>query len=133
MMFTASAMDCRSLEKMAAMNVPFIKLGSGDANNFPLIEKAAKLNIPLVVSTGMQTMETVDKIYNIIRAHHTNFVLMHCVSAYPTPLADANLNLIGVYKERYPSVHIGYSGHELGSIVHLAVAAGAKVKKKLIF
>lgn len=51
-LFTASAMDVKSLEFLISINVPFIKIGSGDANNFILIEKAAKSDIPLIVSTG---------------------------------------------------------------------------------
>lgn len=50
--FTASAMDEKSLEFLAEMTVPFIKIGSGDANNFLLIEKAAQIDIPLIISTG---------------------------------------------------------------------------------
>lgn len=53
--FTASAMDVKSLYFLVKINVPFIKIGSGDANNMQLIEEAAKTNIPLVISTGMHS------------------------------------------------------------------------------
>lgn len=51
-LFSASAMDLKSLEFLVTLDLPFIKIGSGDANNFPLIEKAASTQIPLIISTG---------------------------------------------------------------------------------
>ncbi|ALC46565.1 Sas [Drosophila busckii] len=127
--FTASAMDERSLDFLAALNVPFIKIGSGDANNFPLLMKAATLGIPLVISTGMQSLETVDRIVQIMEeAGHKQYALLHCVSSYPTEAKDCNLRLIPFLKKRYANVTIGYSGHELGiSITKAAVLSGARI------
>lgn len=111
------------------MKVPFIKIGSGDANNFPLLRKAAGLKIPLVISTGMQTMSTVDKIVKIMHeAGNTMYALMHCVSAYPTLPSDCNLKMIPKLMKRFPNTVIGYSGHELGtSITKAAVLSGARI------
>ncbi|EDV91472.1 sialic acid synthase [Drosophila grimshawi] len=130
--FTASAMDERSLEFLADLRVPFIKIGSGDANNFPLLTKAASLQIPLVISTGMQTMSTVDKIVEIMsESRNEMYALMHCISAYPTPPTDCNLGLISVLMRRFPNVTIGYSGHELGvSITKAAVLMGARIVER---
>ncbi|EDW84984.1 uncharacterized protein Dwil_GK14403 [Drosophila willistoni] len=127
--FTASAMDMHSLEFLAELKVPFIKIGSGDANNFPLLEKAANLGIPLVISTGMQSMLTVSKIVDIMdQANHKKYALMHCVSSYPTAPKDCNLQWISILKQRYPHLIIGYSGHELGiTITKAAVLLGAKI------
>ncbi|KAJ8984650.1 hypothetical protein NQ317_009878 [Molorchus minor] len=119
--FTASAMDMKSLDFLADINVPFIKIGSGDANNFLLIEKAAKNGIPLVISTGMQTFDTVQQIYNTVSNYHKKFAILHCVSAYPTPFEDVNLNVINSYKKEFSDIPIGYSGHELG--IHISIAA----------
>ncbi|XP_017874838.1 PREDICTED: sialic acid synthase [Drosophila arizonae] len=127
--FTASAMDEPSLDFLVELKVPFIKIGSGDANNFPLIKKAAGLNVPLIISTGMQTMSTVDRIVEIMRqASNNKYALMHCVSAYPTPPEDCNLGLITTLMRRYPNVPIGYSGHELGVIItKAAILSGARI------
>ncbi|XP_017783274.1 PREDICTED: sialic acid synthase [Nicrophorus vespilloides] len=128
LVFSASAMDVTSLLFLAKMRVPFIKIGSGDANNFPMLETASKLNLPLIISTGMQSMETVDCIYNIVKSEHKDFVLMHCISSYPTPINGINLNVINLYREKYQDINIGYSGHELGiEYSSIAVAMGAKV------
>ncbi|XP_017103198.2 sialic acid synthase [Drosophila bipectinata] len=130
--FTASAMDENSLDFLVDFKVPFIKIGSGDANNFLLLKKAAKLDIPLVISTGMQTMETVEKIVQTMEdAGKKDYALMHCVSAYPTLPEDCNLQLIRMFKRRLPNVTIGYSGHELGILLtQAAVLLGARIVER---
>ncbi|KAH8247369.1 hypothetical protein KR038_002972 [Drosophila bunnanda] len=130
--FTASAMDECSMDFLLELNVPFIKIGSGDANNFPLLKKAAGLDLPLVISTGMQTMATVERIVQIMEeAGKQNFALMHCVSSYPTLPTDCHLQTISLLKSRFPNVVIGYSGHELGiSISQAAVLLGARIVER---
>ncbi|XP_017000429.3 sialic acid synthase [Drosophila takahashii] len=130
--FTASAMDEISLQFLVDLNVPFIKIGSGDANNFPLLKKAASLELPLVISTGMQTMETVERIVQTMaESGKQNYGLMHCVSSYPTAPKDCNLQLISMFKKRFPSVAIGYSGHELGVVIsQAAVLLGARIVER---
>ncbi|KAG5892653.1 hypothetical protein JTB14_025447 [Gonioctena quinquepunctata] len=122
-LFTASAMDTQSLDFLVNINVPFVKLGSGDANNFLLIENAARKNVPLVISTGMQSFNTVKEIYNLVSKYHKKFAILHCVSSYPAPFEDINLNVINLYKSQFSDIFIGYSGHELGT--HISTAAVA--------
>ncbi|XP_061388065.1 sialic acid synthase [Musca vetustissima] len=130
--FTASAMDEVSLEEMSSMTVPFIKIGSGDANNFPLLKKAAMLKTPLIISTGMQTLATVDRIVQIMEnANKKSFALMHCVSSYPTEPQNCELVRILWLKEKYPNIIIGYSGHEMGiEISKAAVLLGARILER---
>nr|CAI5854295.1 unnamed protein product [Callosobruchus analis] len=126
-------MDMKSLGFLVEIGVPFVKIGSGDANNFLLIEEAAKKRIPLVISTGMQSFETVKKIYSTVSKYHKEFALLHCISAYPTPFADINLNVLKLYQQEFPDIEIGYSGHELGTEISLAaVALGSKVIERHI-
>lgn len=132
-MFSASPMDLVSLKFLQSIDVPFIKIGSGDCNNLQLIEAAAQTNIPLIVSTGMQNFEMVNTVYQTISRYHKKFCLLHCVTAYPTPLEDINLNVIKLYEEKFSDVAIGYSGHELGIDMSVAaVALGAKVIERHI-
>ena len=78
---------------------------------------------------GMQNMDTVRSIYNLLTAAKSQFCLLHCVSAYPTPAQDINLRVIETYKREFPDIPIGYSGHELGTAISLAaVAMGAQVR-----
>ncbi|KAM7364340.1 N-acetylneuraminic acid synthase [Cochliomyia hominivorax] len=127
--FTASAMDEISLQQLDELKVPFIKIGSGDANNFLLLQKAAKLSCPLVISTGMQTMETIERITDIMKkAEKTNYALLHCVSSYPTEAKNSQIHMIRVLKKKFPQCVIGYSGHELGiEISKAAVLLGARI------
>lgn len=127
--FTASAMDGQSLRDLNDLNVPVIKIGSGDANNIPMLREAAKLTKPLIISTGMQNQTTVDRIVSIMNEMgKTNYCLMHCVSAYPTAAENVQLRLVREYRKRFPNVCIGYSGHEQGTAISTAaVALGAKV------
>ncbi|CAG2174521.1 unnamed protein product [Oppiella nova] len=130
-LFTASAMDSKSLEFLAQIDVPFIKIGSGDVDNYPMLEKAAKYDKPLFVSTGMHDLGVVKTVYNLITPINKRLCLLHCVSAYPTPFQDINLQVITDYKNLFPSAVIGYSGHELGTEVSVgAVALGAKVLER---
>lgn len=79
----------------------------------------------------MQTFENVKEIYKIISKYHRDFALLHCVSSYPTPYEEINLNVIQLYKKEFPDIVIGYSGHELGThISTAAVALGSKVCNK---
>ncbi|XP_030370119.1 sialic acid synthase [Scaptodrosophila lebanonensis] len=130
--FTASAMDERSLAFLEELKVPFIKIGSGDANNFPLLIKASRLETPLIISTGMQNISTIDKIVEIMgQAGKDNFALMHCVSAYPVPPEASNVGLIPMFINRYPRIVIGYSGHELGiDITQAAILSGARIVER---
>ncbi|XP_058448242.1 sialic acid synthase [Malaya genurostris] len=125
-LFSASAMDPVSLKQLAELDMPFIKIGSGDADNIPLLREAATMDVPFVVSTGMQSWNQVQKIHSIFNSKP--FALLHCVSAYPTPPAESLLKLIPLYKNNFPGVVVGYSGHELGLQITLAsVLLGARI------
>lgn len=126
--FTASGMDEMAVEFLHELNVPFFKVGSGDTNNFPYLEKTAKKGRPMVVSSGMQSMETMRRVYKTVKEHNPNFTILQCTSAYPLEAEDVNLRVITEYQKEFPDIPIGYSGHESGlSISVAAVALGAKV------
>lgn len=87
--FTASAMDPKSVDFLAqTLAVPFLKIGSGDSNNFLLLEKVARMvDVKAVISTGMADFAQVNQIYEQFkdfRGDRNNFVLLQCTSSYPT-------------------------------------------------
>lgn len=128
--FSASAMDIESLHQLRDLNVPFIKIGSGDANNVGLLETAGSFqNMPLIISTGMQNENMIRRIVQIMDENgRTNVALLHCVSSYPTPYEQVGLRMMERFKDMFPGMTVGYSGHERGIVVTLAaVALGAKV------
>ena len=99
---TASAMDPVSVDVLIdILKVPFIKIGSGDSNNPFLLEKVAKrTDVKAVISTGMSDMDDVQRIFDTFKQHRrtqNNFILLHCISSYPTPLESVNLNVIRRY------------------------------------
>uniref|UniRef100_A0A6A7GB83 Sialic acid synthase-like n=1 Tax=Hirondellea gigas TaxID=1518452 RepID=A0A6A7GB83_9CRUS len=133
--FTASAMDMPSLDFLNSIKVPFIKIGSGDACNLPLIRRAAATNRPLVISTGMSDFDWVRTIYQDLNdvAPNTPLVLLQCTSSYPTPSHHSHLRVLDTYAQVFPRAHIGYSGHEEGIYISVAAAArGARVLERHI-
>ncbi|KAK3881714.1 hypothetical protein Pcinc_013869 [Petrolisthes cinctipes] len=124
---TASAMDIPSVHTLIELEVPFIKVGSGDIHNLPLIRTAAASNRPLVLSTGMCDVDWVSQVYEELTMVHdppVPLVILQCTSAYPTPPDQVHLRVLDTYAQMFPHAHVGYSGHELG--VHITVAAVAR-------
>ncbi|KAI4890764.1 hypothetical protein NFI96_022920, partial [Prochilodus magdalenae] len=129
--FTASGMDEMAVEFLHEINVPFIKVASADTNNIPYLEKTAKKGRPMVISSGMQSMETMRCVYQTVRQHNPNFTFLQCTSAYPLPTEHVNLRIITEFQKEFPDIPIGYSGHEAGiSVSVAAVALGAKVVER---
>jgi N-acetylneuraminate synthase len=123
--WTASVWDLDSLEFLVQYQVPFIKLPSALLTHDELLIATAKTGIPVIVSTGMSTLEEVDHAYDLLKQHASDFAIMHSNSSYPAKLSELNLRVIPVFKERY-KVPIGYSGHEFGlDSTTVAVALGA--------
>lgn len=110
-------------------NVKRIKIGSADLLNRPLVEAAYRTGKPVILSTGMATIEEI----NSILPHDGGFVsitLLHCISLYPTPYDQANLRAIARLRQFF-SYPIGYSDHTVGAMaVYLAIALGATVIEK---
>ncbi|XP_014809321.1 PREDICTED: sialic acid synthase [Calidris pugnax] len=129
--FTASGMDEMAVEFLHELNVPFFKVGSGDTNNFPYLEKTARKGRPMVISSGMQSMNTMHQVYQIVKPINPNFCFLQCTSAYPLQPEDVNLRVILAYQSAFPDIPIGYSGHETGIAISVAaVAMGAKVVER---
>lgn len=91
----------------------------------------ARQNVPLIVSTGMQSESTVMKVHKIFSEAGTDFALLHCVSSYPTKVDDTQLSHISRFQKLFPNIPIGYSGHEIGwECSCLAVLLGGKVLER---
>jgi len=124
--------DADALEPM----VPIFKISSGDLTFLALIRHVASKRKPMIISTGLGTEEeiraAVDSVINVWPScvDEGKLLLMHCVSAYPTPAEEANLRNIGWLKNRF-SVPVGYSDHTMGTkACELAVAVGAIALEK---
>lgn len=124
--FLASAWDIDSADFLEKLDVPAYKIASADVTNLPLLEHIAKKKKPVILSTGMSTIEEVDEAVETIERYTNGLIILHCISTYPFDDKYANLNVIKTLKERY-KYPIGYSGHEKsGHVITLgAVALGA--------
>jgi len=127
-LFTASGWDEESIDFLNEIDVPFFKMASADLTNFPLLEHTAKKGKPMILSTGMASMDTVKLAYELVSKFNDKIVLLQCTSSYPTPVDQIHLNVIPTYIKEFPNAVIGYSGHENGISVSLAaVVMGARV------
>jgi N,N'-diacetyllegionaminate synthase len=118
------------VETITAMRLPAVKIASPDLVNRPLLARAAALGRPLLVSTGAATIEEVERTVGWLRKWNAPFALLHCVSGYPVPAAQANLCWIQELAQRF-GVPVGYSDHTTDVLTGaLAAAAGALVVEK---
>lgn len=128
-MFISSPFDIESVNLLENLNVPLYKLGSGELNNFELIDYVQKMNKPLIISTGMATLDEIKETYDFID-NKENLVILHCITGYPTSYEDANLNFIKTLQKNF-DVPIGFSDHSPGIELPIAaVALGACVVEK---
>lgn len=109
--FFSTAFDIVSLKKLESIGQEIHKISSFHVTDLQLIEAVCKTNKPIIISTGMSTIDEIDQAVNLIKKNGNNFVVLHCVSSYPTKIDDMNLKVILTLKNRYDSL-VGYSGHE---------------------
>lgn len=115
---------------LGSLDLPAIKIASPDLVNRPLLARAAELRVPMLISTGAATMDEVSQCVAWLRELNVDFVLLHCVSAYPVADEHAHLSWIGELAERF-AVPVGYSDHTTSLAAGaFAVAAGACVIEK---
>jgi N-acetylneuraminate synthase len=107
----ASPWDVESVDFMVKMNHPVIKIPSASITDVELLEKIASTKLPVIMSTGMSTMDQIDKAVSILNKEI--LLIAHSTSAYPCDPQELNLKMIPVLLDRF-QVPIGYSGHETG-------------------
>lgn len=129
-LFLSTPFSRAAADRLNAMNVPGFKIGSGECNNYPLIEHIAKMKRPIILSTGMNNIESISKSVDIIQSHHCPVMLMHCTSMYPTPYDKVRLGAIQELKNKY-DLEVGLSDHSMGIYTCLgAIALGATAVEK---
>lgn len=112
MSWSASPWDMPSLEFLLRYDIPYIKIASASNGRDELIAEAARSGKPVILSTGMTTMEEIDHAVGVLEKNgHGDYILMHTNSAYPAPVKDLNLRMIQTLRERFDCL-VGYSGHE---------------------
>lgn len=130
MLALCTPFDEESVGMSVEMGFDALKVASCSAKDWPLLEEIANTDKPVVCSTGGLTLEDIDNVVSFFQHRAVQFAIMHCVSLYPTPDDQLNLNQIGVLRNRYPGVSVGWSTHENPDDtvpVQIAVALGAQL------
>lgn len=131
--FLSTAFDLESVDFLNELNIDLFKIPSGEITNLPYLRKIGGLGKPVILSTGMCSLDEIgDALTILIKAgtKKENIIVLHCNTEYPTPMCDVNLNAMKTISETY-HLQIGYSDHTLGIEVSIAaVALGATVIEK---
>ena len=129
--FLASAWDIKSADFIESLGVPAFKTASADLTNLPLLEHTARKQKPMIVSTGMSTLEEVSEALDVIKKHNEQVILLHCVSKYPCESAEVNLSVMETLRKTF-GLPVGYSGHEKSgwAVTLAAIALGATVVER---
>ena len=131
MIFLSTPFSRAAANRLEKMGVKAYKIGSGECNNYPLIEHIAKFGKPMIISTGMNDIETIRKTVKIVEKYNIPYILMHTTNLYPTPVNLVRLGALEELKNNFPNAIIGLSDHTLNNNACLsAVALGACVLER---
>ena len=130
--FISTPFDLDSVDFLNSLPVDIFKIGSGDLTNWMLLKKVLKTGKKIILSTGMSNMNEVNDTINFLHDNNFyNYVILHCVSCYPTKHDDLNLKSITTLKNEYPKNDIGFSDHTLGNKASIySVCLGATYIEK---
>ena len=131
MIFLSTPFSRAAADRLQRMGVPAYKIGSGECNNYPLIEHIARFGRPIILSTGMNDVASVRPAVEIFRRNRVPFALLHCTSMYPTPYDKVRLGGISQLQNEFPNAVVGLSDHTLTNYTSLAaVALGASILER---
>lgn len=129
--FSTTADDFESLDFVASLGVPFLKIGSGEIGNIAFLREHGRKGLPIILSTGMSTLEDIEISIQALREGGAKEItLLHCTTSYPCPTDRVNLLAMQTMKNTF-KLPIGYSDHTVGIEVPIAaVSIGATVVEK---
>ena len=129
--FISSPFSRAAVDRLVKFKVPAFKIGSGECNNYPLIEYICKFKKPIILSTGMNTINQIRESVRIIEKYKISYALMHTTNLYPTPYNLIRLNALKEMKKTFPRAVIGLSDHTGDNYTSLAaIAMGASIIEK---
>jgi N-acetylneuraminate synthase len=130
-LFISTPFSRAAAERLARFDVKAYKIGSGECNNYPLVRHIARAGKPVILSTGMNTIESARPSVEILRKAGVPFALLHCTNIYPTPPELVRLGAMSRLREAFPDAVIGLSDHTVTNDVCLgAVALGASILER---
>ncbi|MFA5844864.1 MAG: N-acetylneuraminate synthase [Coriobacteriia bacterium] len=123
--FLSSPFDLEAIDLLDGLGVPMIKVPSGELTNLPYLRRVGELGCPVILSTGMATLDEVGAALHVLKADglpSSAVTVLHCTTEYPTPMVEVNLRAMNTIRDAF-GVRVGYSDHTRGT--HVAVAAVA--------
>lgn len=131
MIFLSTPFSRAAADRLERIGVSAYKIGSGECNNYPLIEHIASFGKPVILSTGMNDLISIQKAVAILKKYNTPMALLHCTSIYPTPYEKVRLGALHDIETAFPGVVVGLSDHSLSNYPCLgAVALGACILER---
>lgn len=131
MIYLATPFSRAAANRLERMGVSAYKIGSGECNNYPLVDHIANFGKPIILSTGMNDLASIKKAVSIIEKHNTPYAILHCTSIYPTPYNKVRLGALTDLNKHFPNTVIGLSDHSIGNYTCFgAVALGASILEK---
>ncbi|WP_415313776.1 N-acetylneuraminate synthase family protein [Candidatus Pelagibacter sp. Uisw_106] len=131
LIYLSTPFSKEAVDRLMRLKVSAFKIGSGECNNYPLIEYIAKIKLPVILSTGMNNINSIKKSVSIFKKFKTPYSLLHCTSMYPTPYEKVRLGGITELKKNFRKIEVGLSDHSKNIWTCLgAVAVGASILEK---
>jgi sialic acid synthase len=128
--FFATAFDISSADFLAELDMPAFKIASGDLRNIPLLQHVARLDKPVIVSTGGATLSDVERAYEAIMPINPRLAILQCTAGYPAAFEELDLRVITTYRDRFDAV-VGLSSHDNGiAMAPAAYVLGARIIEK---
>ena len=131
LLFFSTPFSRAAADRLAELDVPAYKIGSGECNNYPLVRHVAGLGKPVIVSTGMNDLASIRPTVEILRSAGVGYALLHCTSLYPTPPEMVRLGALAEMADAFPDAVLGLSDHTTTIYPCLgAVALGASLLER---
>lgn len=131
MIYISTPFSRSAADFLNEIDVPAFKIGSGEADNLPLIRHIAGLGKPVIMSTGMQSIDTIGASVDILRDSGVPFALLECTNLYPSPPEIVSLQGVTDLMQAFPDAVVGFSDHSIGPSMALAsVALGACILER---
>ena len=131
MIFISTPFSRAAANRLHSFNVPAYKIGSGECSNYPLLEHIAGFGKPVILSTGMNKIESVSKAVSVFEKHNVPYALLHTTNLYPTPNNLVRLGAMVELQNNFPGAVVGLSDHTLSNHACFgAVALGASILER---
>ena len=129
--FISTPFSRAAADRLERMDVCAYKIGSGECNNYPLIEHIASFGKPMIVSTGMNDIGSIRKMTNILEKYNVPYALLHTTNLYPTPSHLVRFGAMQELQKEFPKIVIGLSDHTISNLACFgAVALGASILER---